>query len=676
MRFALLCLILISILQANCQISLSGVVNSYYEVTALNTPNATLTVSSVSGINVGDILLMIQMKGASIDQSSSSSYGDVNSYNGAGSFELVEVCEIIGNDVVLTGRLVNSYSGSGAIQLISFPDLNSISIDGKIEAQEWNGATGGVVCMRAQNSITLNDSIDVSHQGFRGGDHLVSPFDCNFLFTLDAYEYEASTGYGAMKGEGIANYTMNNGGRGPLANGGGGGNDHNSGGGGGSNVGSGGMGGINDEPSTFNCQGDFPGEGGKSLSSGGDKIFLGGGGGAGHCNSTFNNKAGDGGGMVILMANEIIGNNQSILANGEDGLRGFGDGGSGGGAGGSVLLFADNFSSTLYIQAIGGNGGNGNGSYLDDLGNVFNTASFRCFGPGGGGSGGFVWFKGGTTPAGVNIAYPGGASGLVSNTQETGCDGLSNGASSGESGVTDHNAIVPTSNKINTACTANPQLNLGNDTLICYSQNLTLTAQLSGTYEWSTGESTQSITVTDAGTYWIKVNINGWFICDTIVVTNSGVNVDLGPDQTICGDQTITLDAGSGGTTYIWSTGETTQSIDVSTGGVYSVIADDGFCFNSGEITITECVENLFIPNTITPNGDGENDTWIIDGLNNYPGNHVTIMNRNGMKVYESTDYNNDWDGSQLPASTYFFILDLNDGISQFHGTITLIRQP
>ena len=170
MRFALLCLILISILQANCQTSLSGVVNSYYEVTALNTPNATLTVSSVSGINVEDILLMIQMKGASIDQSSSSSYGDVNSYNGAGSFELVEVCEIIGNDVVLTGRLVNSYSGSGVIQLISFPDLTSISIDGKIEAQEWNGATGGVVCMRAQNRITLNDSIDVSHQGFRGGD--------------------------------------------------------------------------------------------------------------------------------------------------------------------------------------------------------------------------------------------------------------------------------------------------------------------------------------------------------------------------------------------------------------------------------------------------------------------------------------------------------------------------
>ena len=660
---------------ANSQTSLSGIVNNYYAIVGLNTPNATLTVSSVAGINVGEIMLLIQMKGAAIDQSSSSSYGDINAYNGAGYCELVEVCEIIGNDVVLTGLLEHSYSVNGALQLISFPDVSSISVDGNVFAQNWNGSTGGVVCMRAQNSITLNDSIDVSQLGFRGGAHLVSPFDCNFLFTLDAYEYESSTGHGAMKGEGIAHYTINDGGRGALANGGGGGNDHNSGGGGGANVSLGGMGGINDEPSTFNCHGDYPGEGGKPVVTGTDKIFMGGGGGAGHCNSTFNNKAGNGGGMVILIANEIIGNGQSILANGENGLRGFGDGGSGGGAGGSVVLLADNFSTTLNIEANGGNGGNGNGSYLDDLGNVFNSASFRCFGPGGGGGGGLVWFKGGTTPGGINISNAGGASGLVSNTQETSCDGLPLGATAGNGGGTQHNANIITSNKLNKACTANPQLNLGNDTLICYSQNLTLTVPLTGGYEWSTGETTQSITVTAAGTYWVKVELGGWFICDTIVVTNSGLDIDLGPDQTICGDQIITLDAGAASTTYLWSTGEVTQSIDISSGDTYSVTSDDGTCINSDEIIITECIENLFIPNTITPNGDGNNDFWIIEGLDKYPGNNVVIMNRNGTTIYKATDYDNDWNGGDLPASTYYFVLDLNDGISRLHGSISIIRQ-
>ena len=661
---------------ANSQTSLSGIVNNYYAIVGLNTPNATLTVSSVAGINVGEIMLLIQMKGASIDQSSSSSYGDINAYNGAGYCELVEVCEIIGNDVVLTGLLEHSYSVNGALQLISFPDVSSISVDGNVFAQNWNGSTGGVVCMRAQNSITLNDSIDVSQLGFRGGAHLVSPFDCNFLFTLDAYEYESATGHGAMKGEGIAHYTINDGGRGALANGGGGGNDHNAGGGGGANISLGGMGGINDEPSTFNCHGDYPGEGGKLLVTGADKIFMGGGGGAGHCNSAFNNKAGNVGGVVILIANDIIGNGQSILANGENGLRGFGDGGSGGGAGGSVVLLANNFSASLNIEANGGSGGNGNGSYLDDMGNVYNIASFRCFGPGGGGGGGLVWFKGSTTPGGISISNTGGASGLVSNTQEASCDGLPLGATAGNGGVTQHNADIITSNKLNKACTANPQLNLGNDTLICYSQNLTLTVPLTGGYEWSTGETTQSITVTNAGTYWVKVELGGWFICDTIVITNSGLDIDLGPDQTICGDQIITLDAGAASTSYLWSTGETTQSIEVTFGDTYSVTSDDGTCIDSDEIIITECIENLFIPNTITPNGDGANDFWIIEGLGKYPGNNVVIMNRNGTTIYTATDYNNDWNGSDLPASTYYYVLDLNDGISSLHGSISIIRQP
>lgn len=657
------------------QTSLSGIVNTYYSVTGVNNPEATLTVSSTVGLSIGDVFLLIQMKGASIDLSASSDYGDINAYNGAGNYELVEICDISGNDLILTGRLINNYNSSGSMQLISFPDVNEISIDAKVMAQPWNGSTGGVVFMRAQNTITMNDTIDVSYQGFRGGAYQVSPFDCSFLFNLDAYEYESSTGLGAMKGEGISQYTNNDGGRGALANGGGGGNDHNSGGGGGANVASGGMGGINDEPSTFNCQGDFPGEGGKPIVTGSTKVFFGGGGGSGHCNSTFNNKAGNGGGLVILIANEIIGNGNRILANGEDGLRGFGDGGSGGGAGGSAVLCVNSYSTPLNIEVNGGNGGNGNGSYLDDMGNIFNSASFRCFGPGGGGGGGLIWFKGSSTPGGVSIANTGGISGVVSNTQEAACVGNSLGALPGNGGGVQFNAAILTSNKFNKVCLNNPQLNIGNDTTICYTQDLLLTAQLSGNYEWSTGQTTQSILVSSGGTYWVKIEIDGWFICDTITISNNGMNVDLGPDQNICGNMVITLDAGPGAISYLWSTNEITQSIDVVSGGSYSIVTDDGNCINSDELLIVECVENLYIPNTITPNGDGENDFWIIEGLDNYPGNKVVIMNRNGTEVFKASDYNNSWNGQALPSTTYYYIIDLNDGVSSFRGTITIIKQ-
>ena len=172
-------LLLVSI--AFSQTSLSGIVNNYYGVSNVNNASATLTLSSTAGLAVGDVLLLIQMKGANINLSASGDYGNIDAYNGAGNYELVEICDIDGNDLVLKGRLLNSYDATGSVQLISFPDFNSITIDGKIMAQNWNGTTGGVVFMRAQTSITFNDSIDVSYQGFRGGAYQVSPFDCSFF---------------------------------------------------------------------------------------------------------------------------------------------------------------------------------------------------------------------------------------------------------------------------------------------------------------------------------------------------------------------------------------------------------------------------------------------------------------------------------------------------------------
>jgi len=78
----------------------------------------------------------------------------------------------------------------------------------------------------------------------------------------------------------------------------------------------------------------------------------------------------------------------------------------------------------------------------------------------------------------------------------------------------------------------------------------------------------------------------------------------------------------------------------------------------------TEC---LHVYNTITPNGDGLNDTWIIDCISQYPGNHVSIFNRYGDLVREFDDYNNKtvvWDGKDrhqtaVPDGTYYFTLTL-----------------
>ena len=76
--------------------------------------------------------------------------------------------------------------------------------------------------------------------------------------------------------------------------------------------------------------------------------------------------------------------------------------------------------------------------------------------------------------------------------------------------------------------------------------------------------------------------------------------------------------------------------------------------------------DELFIPNAFSPNGDGVNDYWEILGLQNYPGSKLQIFNRLGIKLYETIDYQNDWEGiyngNRLSDGVYFYQLYLNEG--------------
>ncbi|MCK7554700.1 gliding motility-associated C-terminal domain-containing protein [Chitinophaga sedimenti] len=65
---------------------------------------------------------------------------------------------------------------------------------------------------------------------------------------------------------------------------------------------------------------------------------------------------------------------------------------------------------------------------------------------------------------------------------------------------------------------------------------------------------------------------------------------------------------------------------------------------------------DLLFPNTFTPNGDGKNERFIIGGLDKYQGAKLQVFNRWGSQVYRSNDYRNDWNGSGLAESTYYYI--------------------
>lgn len=78
---------------------------------------------------------------------------------------------------------------------------------------------------------------------------------------------------------------------------------------------------------------------------------------------------------------------------------------------------------------------------------------------------------------------------------------------------------------------------------------------------------------------------------------------------------------------------------------------------NTATVTANSGADDLFIPNVITPNGDGKNDKFMILGLAAYPNTAIMIYNRWGNMVYQSSDYKNDWDGTGLNDGTYYFVL-------------------
>ncbi len=132
---------------------------------------------------------------------------------------------------------------------------------------------------------------------------------------------------------------------------------------------------------------------------------------------------------------------------------------------------------------------------------------------------------------------------------------------------------------------------LPSDTTVCVGP-VTLNAGAGATtYLWSTGETTQTISVAATGIF--SVIVTGFTTCgsntqyDTVTVTIlPAVTVNLGNDTTLCTGQTITLDAGNAGAAFVWSNGATTQTITVSTTSNYSVTVTAGTCSDIDTITV------------------------------------------------------------------------------------------
>lgn len=412
------------------QDTLSGVVNSYAAIDELVFCEGKLIVGpSVGTFGPGQKVLLLQMKGAQIDESNSASFGTITELNDAGHFELNEVKAISADTIWLRYTLQHHYDTEGAVQLVGLPEAPATLYLQDVSCLPWNGAYGGVLAVQNSGSITLLSHLSANGMGFGNEQAHEVESNCTWLTFALAYYYPSSNWRGAPKGEGIASFiSEKEHGRGPQANGGGGGNDHNSGGGGGSNAGAGGQGGQQTPASAFGCSGNFPGMGGKALPLSPTRLFMGGEGGNGHVDDPDAGSPGaKGGGIILLITDTLITNGFGLSANGNTPPTATGDGAGGGGGGGSIYLSAAVILGNTTLSTVGGHGGD-----------VINPAD-RCFGAGGGGGGGRI-----AAPmlANVSAIVAGGEAGQNS-TPSSQCSDLSNGAQPGSTGTVEAPFALP-----------------------------------------------------------------------------------------------------------------------------------------------------------------------------------------------------------------------------------------
>jgi len=195
-----------------------------------------------------------------------------------------------------------------------------------------------------------------------------------------------------------------------------------------------------------------------------------------------------------------------------------------------------------------------------------------------------------------------------------------------------------------------PKFSLGRDDTLCDGANKVLIVPNIGVATWDDLSNSTSRNITTGGTYWAEISNGYCKYRDSIWfdVMNSPSIPSLF-DSTLCNGLKIKLGIPKGLYTISWSTGDKTDSIQVSKTGVYTVTAKN-FCGSTSQtsnITFKGCTSELFVPDAFTPvNPDGRNDLFTFSGTDIVI-DKVEIYNRWGQQVFRTTT-GQSWDGTYM----------------------------
>lgn len=231
-------------------------------------------------------------------------------------------------------------------------------------------------------------------------------------------------------------------------------------------------------------------------------------------------------------------------------------------------------------------------------------------------------------------------------------------------------------------------------------------SQHADSYQWTFGDGATSAiedpshTYSNTGVYTVTLIATAQGQCSTTLTKTSLISIvpnpialfSSAPGQNIAvefkaANFTFTNNS-QNGVSYEWDFGDGNSSTEFSPEHKYEVTGDfrvtlyvfnDIGCIDSISRAYYKVIPDLLldIPNAFSPNGDGINDRWEIDGLKARPNATTEIFNRYGQIVFKGigfSPWNGTWKGQLMPFGTYYYIIKTGPGEKPYSGWVTLLR--
>lgn len=242
-----------------------------------------------------------------------------------------------------------------------------------------------------------------------------------------------------------------------------------------------------------------------------------------------------------------------------------------------------------------------------------------------------------------------------------------------------------------------PPADAGADVTICQGATTGLDASGGIKYSWapvkglSNGNIANPTASPDTSTLYIVqvYDQNNCSKADSLLVTVLRKPVaNAGPDKKMVVGQNIILEGSAAGDNISWywtpaqyldKPSSLTPAAGPPADITYTLhVSTTNGCGDASDDVFIRVFQKVTVPNAFSPNGDGINDRWVIDGLDTYPESVAEVYNRYGQIVFRSVGYSRSWDGGfngkPLPVGAYYYIIDRKNGFPLLSGWVMIIR--